>query len=417
MNAAMRGAFSCMACLFAGSLLLGSCGSAQQIKKIVRTDLFSIGYGLSETQIDLSSIGDDTVDMDMREGIFHILDGSGRKAMKLSSYGDLLALYYDKERLPEPRIVKASSAAGEKDRSTTAISQGRYAVAANFVSPSRIAVDSAQIVYIADRVKNPAARVFDTQSETYCDRIIRRFGAQGMELPHLGQEGPGGTPFPFITSLGVLEDDSLVVNSASETLFLIHRFARDGSLLGTLKLGRSALPTPKGLVLGEDGQRGQRINANLDGISESMEGNSFEITLKIDYYREYFDPESLVISRSEFAGSWIFVLDGRNGASLRSFNILQAGSDAPIPELIGMRSGIYYFLSAAEESGRGSQAGGAPARILQLINGEGMVHSRFRIELPADTKEIVSVKISSTGYVVSLLKTESSVHVVWWYYR
>ena len=413
----MCGTFSCLACLLAGFLLMGSCGSPQQIKKIVRTDLFSIGYGLSETQIDLSSIGDNTVDMDMREGIFHILDGSGRKAMKLSSYGDLLALYYDKERLPEPRIVKAASPEGEKDGRTTAISQGRYAVAANFVSPSRIAVDSAQVVYIADRLKNPAARVFDAQSETYCDRIIRRFGAQGMELPHLGQEGSGGTPFPFITGLSVLEDDSLVVNSASEGFFLIHHFARDGSLLGTLKLGRSSLPTPKELVFGEGGLKGQRINANLDGVSESVEGNSFEITLKIDYYREYFDPESLVISRSEFAGSWIFVLDGRNGASLRSFNILQAGSDAPIPELIGMRSGICYFLSAAEESEAGNQTGATPARIIQLIDQKGTVHSRFRIELPADTKEIISVKISSTGYVVSLLKTESAIHVVWWYYR
>jgi len=413
----MCGSFSCLAWFLAGFLLLESCASPQQIKKIVRTDLFSIGYGLSEAQIDLSSTGDDTVDMDMREGIFHILDGSGRKAMKLSSYGDLLALYYDKERLPEPRIVKTASPEAEKDGRATAISQGRYAVAVDFVSPSRIAVDSAQVVYIADRVKDPAARVFDAQSETYCDRIIRRFGAQGMELPHLGQEGPGGTPFPFITGLSVLEDDSLVVNSSSESFFLIHHFAREGNLLGTLKLGRSSLPTPKDLAAAEDGAKGQRINANLDSISESIGASSFEVTLKIDYYREFFDPESLVISRSEFAGSWIFVLEGRSGASLRSFNILQAGSEAPIPELIGMRSGICYFLSAAEESGARNRASPVPERIIQLIDGKGTVYSRFRIELPVDTKEIVSVKISSTGYIVGLLKTESAVHIVWWYYR
>ena len=417
MNAAMHFTSSCLACFLAGFLLLGSCDSSLQIKKIIRTDLFSIGYGLSENQIDLSLAGDNSIDMDMREGIFHILDGSGKKVMKLSSYGDLLALYYDKERLPEPRIVKPASQQGEKDQRTSSISQGRYAVAANFIMPSRLSVDSTQVVYIADRVENADARVFDAQSQAYCDRIIRSFGAQGVELPYLGQEGPGGTPFPFISALRVLEDDSLAVDSTSESVFLIHHFTREGNLLSTLKLNRTSLPMPKDLFSGDGEPAGQRIYANLDGIAESSEGNLFEVTLKIDYYREYFDPGSLVISRSEFAGSWIFVLDGLNGTSLRSFNILQAGSDIPIPELIGMRSGICYFLSAAEERVGGSQAGRNPARIIQLIDGEGKVRSRFRIELPANTKEIVSVKVSSTGYVFAILKTESAAGVVWWYYR
>ncbi|HWP68619.1 MAG TPA: hypothetical protein VN437_04905, partial [Rectinemataceae bacterium] len=301
---------------------MGSCDSSLQIKRIVRTDLFSIDYGLSENQIDLSSTGDSSIDIDMREGIFHILDGAGKKAMKFSSYGDLLALFYDKERLPEPRIVKPIAQSEDNSQDTLPISQGRYAVAANFTSPSRMTVDSAQIVYIADRVANPTARVFDVQSQSYCDRIIRRFGAQGVEQLYLGQEGPGGTPFPFVASIRVLEDDTIVVVSTSESVFLIHHFGKEGNLLGTLKLNRSSLPLPKELGSSENSPKGQRIHANLDGIVGSIEENSFKVTLKIDYYREYFDPESLVISRMEFAGSWLFVLDGLSGASLRSFNIL-----------------------------------------------------------------------------------------------
>lgn len=417
MNAAMRGTASCLACFLAGCLLLGSCDSSLQIKRIVRTDLFSIDYGLSENQIDLSSMGDSSIDIDMREGIFHILDGAGKKAMKFSSYGDLLALFYDKERLPEPRIVKPLLLSEDKRQDTLPVSQGRYAVSANFASPSRMAVDSAQIVYIADRVTNPAARVFDVQSQAYCDRIIRRFGAQGVEQLYLGQEGPGGTPFPFIVSIRILDDDTLMVVSASESVFLIHHFGKEGNLLGTLKLNRSSLPLPKELPSGENSPKGQRVHANLDGIVGSIEENSFKVTLKIDYYREYFDPASLVISRLEFAGSWLFVLDGLSGASLRSLNILAADSASPIPELIGMSSGIYYFLSDVEESSEENPSVMSTKRILQLVDGEGKVHARFRIDLPPDTKEIVSVKVSPTGYVYALLRAELAASVVWWYYR
>jgi len=413
----MRVTVLCLACFLSGYLLLGSCDSSLQIKRIVRNDLFSIGYGLSEDQIDLSSMGDNSIDMDMKEGIFHILDGSGKKAMRFSSYGDLLALYYDKSRLPEPRTVKPTVQADNGLLGTPTLSQGRYAVAVNFVSPSRMTVDSAQIIYIADRVENPAARVFDVQSQAFCDRIVRRFGAQGMEMRYLGQEGPGGTPFPFITALKALDDDTLAVISESESVFLIHHFGKEGNLLSTLKLNRSSLPLPKNLVSGANDSKNQQIHANLDGIIESIEAKSFRVSLKIDYYREYFDPVSHVISRSEFAGSWIFVLDGFTGTVLRNFNILPSGSDSPIPEFIGMSSGIYYFLSNSEDVHEGTSSGKGPRRILQLIDGVGKVRSRFLIDLPASTKEIVSIKVSPTGYVYALLSTELAVRVVWWYYR
>lgn len=419
MENTMRRMPVCIVLAAAGCLLFFSCTPARQIKKILRRDLFSIEYGTSETQLDLSSDGDAAIDMDMREGIFHISNTAGRKILRLSSYGDLLALYYDPAHTARPYLVQPVPETGATPQDSQQALSGRYAVPTSFVSPSHIAADSRQIVYVADRTTDQAKRVFDPGSGAYCDRIIRRFGKQGLELPYLGQEGAGGTPFPYITGIHAMEDDSLAVFSASETVFLAHHFDKDGNLLSALRLSRSSLPLPYSLSAADDPSKGVRIHANLDGIVASIENKTFGISLKIDYYREIFDPTSSVISQVAFAGSWIFVLDGASGQIRKSFNVAAQNEAGTIPELIGENAGRYFMLKGEDGSGAAAHSNGAQdkSRILLQVDGEGKVHARYRLEVPEGTEEMMAIKVSGDGYIYSLLKTEKEAKMVWWFFR
>ncbi|HWR10881.1 MAG TPA: hypothetical protein VN445_03575 [Rectinemataceae bacterium] len=401
-------------------LTLVSCDPARHIKSIVRSDLFSIGYGLSENQIDISSGGEGGIDMTMREGIFHILDGTGKKVLKLSSYGDLLALLYDPERSPEPRVVKNVVPKDKESGGEAQNAPGRYAAPIHFIAPGKIAVGTDQTIYIVDRVSDPSARIYDSQAESYCDRIVRRFGSQGAELTYLGQEGPGGSPFPHIVAVDAFENDTIAVVSATETMVLIHHFKKNGDLLSSLRLSRSSLPMPASLAASAEKNSGVRIHASLDGILETVSKDSFDIILKIDYYKEYFDPESMAISRNEFAGSWIFVLNGLTGKASYSLSIVPENPDAPIPELIGMSSGLYYLLSdtPTDESARTTQGvNDGASRMLQLVDAQGKVHQRFRLDLPEGAEEVMVLKVSAAGQIYALLKTREAVDVVWWDYR
>ena len=400
-------------------VILASCQPARQIKSVIRSDLFSIGFGLSENQIDLSTGEDDSLDIVMREGIFHILDGSGKKVMKLSSYGDLLALLYDPSRSPNPEIMKPTSP--ETGQQTKVEAQGRFAAPITFVSPEKVAVDSNQTIYVADRVASSSARIYDSQSAAYCDRIVRRFGERGVELPYLGQEGPGGSPFPYISAIDIMENDTIAVVSASESAILVHHFGKAGNLLSSLRLGRESLPLPESLSEPAKKSRDFRIHANLDKMLEISSSETFEILTKIDYYKEFFDPQSLVISREEFAGSWLFTLDGASGRILRSFAIVTAKPDAVNPELIGLNSGLFYLLSDIEVSNdnteptEGSNVGSS--RMLQLVDEEGKVQFRYRIELPRGVSAVIALKVSSAGQVYALLQGEESIRAVWWAFR
>jgi len=413
--------------LLAACLVLAGCPERRQIKDLVRSDLFSLGYGLSENQIAPSAGGPEGLDVVMREGIFHILDGSGRKIMRLSSYGDLLALLYDPSRTPEPRMMKPAETQPADSRSGPVAAPGRYAAPLRFVSPEKLAVDSGQTVFVVDRVANPAARIYDPQLAAYCDRIVRRFGDRGEELPYVGQEGPGGSPFPYVMAVDVLENDTFAVVSASESIFQIHHFGKAGNLLSSLRLDRENLPLPEPVAGAEE--PGLRMHASLDRVLESDAGDGFVVTMKIDYYRERFDPESQVLSGSEFAGSWLIMVDGATGIRKGSLAIAQEAQAASIDELVGASSGYFYFLSAEPagdagegivEKGTGSGTGKNPGeafRILRRIDAQGKVDLRRRIDFPEGSREVAAIKVSSTGQLYALIKTDDSAKVVFWDFR
>lgn len=387
------------------ALTLASCGSSRRVRNIVRTDLFSIDYGVAEDQAALASGGEERFDAVMREGIFHILNGTGRKVMKLSSYGDLLALLYDPAVSPEPRLGKADA----RPAPGTSAAQGRYAAPVNFLSPSRIAVDSAQTIYVADRMA-ASARVFDQQTGSWCDSSVRRFGAQGAELPPLGQEGPGGTPFPSILSVDVMENDSLAIVSASETLVLIYHFNKAGNLLSVLRLARDSLPVPEALGGTSAAEPGGKIHANIEGIQAASRGADFEVSLKMDYYREDLAAGGAVSTGTEYVGSWIYRLDGQSGAEKGSVAIAPGGADVDIPQLIGISGGLYYLISGGNDLGAGSA-------MLQLTDASGKAQARYRMEFPAGTREAISLKVSAKGQIYALLGGSDAIKVVWWDYH
>ena len=387
--------------------IAASCGSPRRVRNIVRTDLFSLSYGVAENQVALAAGGEERFDVVMREGIFHILNGTGRKVMKLSSYGDLLALLYDPAVSPEPRLAKADAKADARGDGEAPAAQGRYAAPVSFRSPGRIAVDSSQTIYVADRMA-AAARTYDRQTDSWCDGCVRRFGAQGAELPPLGQEGPGGTPFPTILSVDAMENDTLAVVSASESVVLVHHFGKAGNLLSVLRLARDSLPLPETLGKRDASPAGRSVHASVDGILATSKGADFEVALKLDYYREDFAAGGEVSAGTEYVGSWIYRLDGQSGAEKGELALAPAG--AAIPQLVGVNDGIFYLLYGGQDYGEGS-------RVLQLTDARGKVQARYRMDLPEGASEVVALKVSAKGQVYALLGAGDAIKAVWWDYR
>jgi hypothetical protein len=168
----------------------------------------------------------------MRDGLFYLSNGAAHKIMVFSSYGDLLFLLYDPRTNPKPALASAPTEPGTVST--------RGAVAFPFQDLGEIAVSSEKILYVEDAA--PAARVVKDPLSGSFSRVVLRFDRRGTALTPLGQEGPNGTPFPYITALHVTDDDQLVVVCRMTAAWQVFWFSRDGALLHQVQVDQAHLP-------------------------------------------------------------------------------------------------------------------------------------------------------------------------------
>ncbi|MEN6477024.1 MAG: hypothetical protein ABFC75_03405 [Rectinema sp.] len=384
-----------------------SCSGKSELRGAQREDLFDLAYGPGETQIDLTpgSTGapPGKLRVAMREGIFHISNGQGGKLLRLSSYGDVLAMFYDPDRAATPFLLApASEESEDPETASSRYAVERYAVALEDFAPGDLAIDSLQRVYVEDRL--PAgARVYDAASKAWCDRVVRRFGSGGLELSYLGQEGRGGTPFPAILGIYAVDGDDIVVVSSSETVVMAHRFSSEGVLRNIVRFPRDALPQSETVLAGRDSGK---IRTYPDAVIPSGDAASPRLALKCDYSFETVDAASGSIDSIDFAGSRIFEIDMTTGSILDEIPLADADEAEPALSLLGKIGEAYILVETAPESGN--------VVTLQRIGADGALQRRFRLDLPAGALSVPDMRLSPEGILSALVEMPEGIKVSYW---
>jgi hypothetical protein len=396
-TSAFRGRALAAACL--ASLLASSCSPRET--SLRREQLFTLGYGPAEDQIDLFQLGNALPQKSciaMREGIFYVSNGNGAKVTRFSSFGDVLSMIYDPERNPEPHLLAPPVAEGADSAA------GRRAIPYPFRSIGEVAVDSRQCLYVEDRL--PAERrVQDKDSSALLDHIILRFDKDGKYLDYLGQEGIGGTPFPYISGIFATSSDDCVVVSMTQSAWLAHWFDSSGSVMASVKLSRDALPVP---------DKGGATISSLDRIVPDPESRS--LILKVDYYKESVDPATKSGSGIEFVSSWAFRMDPRDGSYPERWQVpteervSKTGSEGAsiryvqIPQFIGA-AGKYLFFMGADDGG---------LTYVTSLDRTTRDARRFQIDIGEDESYFDAFFISREGILCALLGTKFEARFVWW---
>ena len=198
--------------------LLASCQPAAT-PELERVELFELGIGPMEDQIDLFRVGGgaaSSTDVFVRDGLFYLANGHSEKIMQLSSFGDLILLIYDPASNPEPVGVGAAGATAT-----------RVAVPHEFNELGHVVVDSERRLYAQDTV-DQRRWIRDAEYGVVLKRAVLRFSRRGELVDILGQEGVGGTPFPFIQRLGVGANDGLAVVTRTPDLWVVYWFDPSG---------------------------------------------------------------------------------------------------------------------------------------------------------------------------------------------
>ena len=74
--------------------------------------------------------------------------------------------------------------------------------------------------------------------------LSRRFDRSGIYLDYLGQEGVGGTPFPYINALYVNSSNDTIVVCRAERAWLVFWFSPAGNLKYKVTIPLTDLPSP-----------------------------------------------------------------------------------------------------------------------------------------------------------------------------
>ncbi|AEE16736.1 putative lipoprotein [Treponema brennaborense DSM 12168] len=382
-------------------VLFCACSESKVVISVDKNTLFSIGYGNFEDELNLftlSGAGPVNTRFEMRDGFFYVSNAESKKIMDLNSYGDLIGLYYNADTNPAP-----SFAAG--DDGEAVLTATRKAVEYPFNALGPITVDSRKYVYAADKL--PAERQEqDVAHRLLLSQIVLRFSSEGTFVDYIGQQGPGGTPFPYIKNLYTTKNNELIVVCQTNDGITVYWFNDAGYLLYTIPFVIDSLPNPL------KAQTDMDMFVSLEKIIPAYTGRTLYV--KIDYYTSTVDEASQVQSGIDYTGTLLYPLDvetGEYGEPLSIPPYEEVVSDGftrlvyPLSyDFLGVTESGWLFFIIADDTGY----------TVQMIQSNGQ--KILKRHLDVDHSEILynTFAFSPEGIISALFAKNRAADVVWW---
>ena len=286
-----------IAAVLISSLVFTGCLKNETVQSISETELFSLSYGNFEEQLsvtDLNDVGGVRFGIAMQDGFFYIVNGESKKILELNSYGDLLTLFYNEDS-QTARLLENSN---RPDKSI------HHEISYPFDYPGMVAVDSNKNVYTVCSIPWDRQEKSDDGSTLYSHTVLR-FARDGSFVDYIGQQGPGGTPFPFIKNIYTTSKDELVVVASSSEGLLVYWFASDGFLKYMVPVTTRDAPSAA--------DKEEHLDAFLTIQNVVPDPVSYKLYVQIDYYSTYVDEDSKVQSGINYIQTLLYPLNIENG--------------------------------------------------------------------------------------------------------
>ena len=379
-------------------LALSSCGKNDKIQTISETELFTIPYGKFEEQLnvtDLNNVGNVRFGIEMQDGFFYIVNGDSKKIMELNSYGDLLTLFYNEDS-ETAKLINHSN--------RDAISN-HHEVSYPFDYPGKIAVDSNKNIYTVCSI--PADRHEKSEDGSMLfGQTVLRFARADSSVEFIGQQGPGGTPFPHIKNIYTTVKNELVVISSSTEGLLCYWFGEDGFLKYMVPVLTSNAPTIEG--------KDENAEVYLTIQNVIPDPSNYRLYVQIDYFSTYIDEDSRVQSGIDYIESLLYPLDVEEGVYLDPISIPPYEESVvadysrltyEIPyNFLGMTANGWKFFILKTDAGFN----------IQMIQEESQ--KMIRRQFKANHRDILfdTMTLSKDGILTGLYLEKDKARVVWY---
>lgn len=390
----LAGAFSILLLLSLASCTRG------HVRSLDRDKLFTLDIGRGENEIDLFQVEGEPLDektrIYMRDGLIYVSNGGANKIMEFTSYGDLLSLWYDPDTNPRPVMLQSTPTPN------TVTNKRAHSYA--FTKVGEVAVTSDKMI-VAEDLLSEERSIYDEELGVTLNRIVLRFSPSGELLDYLGQEGIGGTPFPYIEDVHVTVHDEIVVTCRTMDSWLVFWYSASGDPLYNTEISLDRLPVPQD----------SDVIPQLETIIPDQETR--RLYLKLDYYNESYDTEtgtSYGINKTLSRIYWLELQTGtyegyvdipKNTESVSGANIFDREQVEYLYQFVGTAPGNHLYLLSRETTERTQ---------LLIMNTSGRVVKRRHLQVEDEDVVYKTFTVSPDGILTALLGFEDRVDVMWW---
>ncbi|MGL4987143.1 MAG: LIC_12708 family protein [Treponemataceae bacterium] len=379
-------------------LLLASCNKQNDVTSLQREQLFVLNYGSFEDELDLfnlSSGGIVNTYLKMRDGFFFIVNGRSKKLMHLTSYGDLLAVYYNPDTNLIPSFINQENSLARKITTQQAIMHPFYTL-------GKIAVDSNKNIYVVDQLPDERQE-HDAQERLLLREVVLRFSNDGTYMDYIGQGGLGGRPFPFIRDIFTTKSNELIVVSVTNKGLLVNWFSEDNMLKYSIPLNTENLPNP---------HKGKEVYITLDSVVPDYDAE--KIYLKIDYHSRKIDSTTNVQSGITYLESFLYPFDIKTAEygkpilippneTVIKDNFSETVYTNPY-EFLGVSDTGWFFFVTPDDTGY----------TVQIIKSDNTRIIKKHLQISRDEMLYNTLSLSQEGIISALLASNFEASVVWW---
>jgi hypothetical protein len=356
---------------------------------------FTLKYGNFEDEINLfTASGDVNTFVVMRDGLFYIVNGESRKIMQFNSYGDLLTFHYNSDATPAPAFEHPRGAAPTNEAGQATQRSERYP----FINPGLLAVDKRKHLFVVDQVP-PERQERDLSQRLLLSAVVFRFSAEGSFMDYIGQQGPGGTPFPYIKNISVTAANELVVVCQASTGMIVYWYSAEGFLLYTVPIHNADVP-------GQDAEK--TVLPSLKKIIPDPHQRILYVD--IDYYHREIDSESGVQYGTTYDKTLVYSFDVVTAEYLEALNVPPLGEEDYFLtwDLLGITDNGHFFFHLVDDTGYK----------VQIINSQDGTIKKQHLSLPRESsdKELLysAFSLSAEGIISGILADSDSAKVAWW---
>lgn len=370
--------------------------------------LFQLGYGNFEDEVNLFSmkdIGDICTTATMQAGFFYIVNGEAQKIMVFNSYGDLLAVYYNKDH-----YETVGNTLPQKSRSIL-----WHPIDMDFSYTGKIAVDTHKRIYATAKVSKGKEIYYKEENLLYSQVVVYiDTNSEGATHVHyIGQEGEGGNPFPYIKNIYTTVDDELVVVCVTNTGLCVYWYTMGEDGLHKVRhkviISRDDIPHEKDEFI------------TMENIAPAPHGDM--LYLKVDYYSPIASSDDdNSASGIDYSRTLVYPFDITKAIFGEAVNIPSFTQSSTIKDSAG-GSGVtstyklpYDFLGVTQNSTcffMITSVDGFSVESVHLGGDYSIQKRSFAVD--HDDVLYYTFSLSQDGIISGLLAYKDRVDITWWH--